>query len=183
VSVAVPDKLIDLVERLHAAVDQMAQPLNAQHQSRLACRQGCAACCVDDLSVFEVEAAVIRRHHASLLASGQPRAAGACAMLDEQNGCRIYAHRPYVCRTQGLPLRWLDLEDEGGPNDELVERRDICSLNVDGPPIEELTAEACWTVGPVEKKLAELQDETEQPGARIRLRDLFSIRSPHRDSR
>ena len=32
---------------------------------------------------------------------------GACAFLDGEGGCRVYPDRPYVCRTQGLPLRWI----------------------------------------------------------------------------
>jgi Fe-S-cluster containining protein len=62
--------------------------------ARLQCREGCSACCVDDRSVFEVEAAHVRLHHAELLAIGTSHAAGACAFLDERGACRIYAERP-----------------------------------------------------------------------------------------
>ena len=84
----------------------------------------------DQITVFEVEAEVIRRHHADLLAEGEPHAEGACAFLDGEGACRIYEHRPYVCRTQGLPLRWLE-ELDG----ETVELRDICPLNDEDDPI------------------------------------------------
>lgn len=170
VSLPLVDAVIDRVERLHRAVDTMVAPLTAQHAERLQCRVGCTGCCVDDLSVFEAEAAVILRHHAALLASESAHPIGRCAFLDSAGGCRIYAQRPYVCRTQGLPLRWLEeSETEAGHAREL---RDICELNETAEPIEALTAEHCWTLGPVEERLQHLQAESKS-GRRIKLRDLF----------
>ena len=138
------------------------------HAARSHCRQGCSACCTDDLTVFEIEAEGIRARHAELLATGTPHPIGACAFLDAEGGCRIYAERPYVCRTQGLPLRWLD-EDEAG----LVEYRDICPLNEAGEPLDTLPAESCWTLGAVEGRLAALQVAAGGTLSRVPLRGLF----------
>ena len=166
--VAVPKDVVDWVERLHEVVDELVRPLAAAHGARLRCRSGCNDCCSDGLSVFASEAAVIERHHAELLASGVPHAEGACAFLDASGACRIYAHRPYVCRTQGLPLRWLEQDDDGA-----VEARDICPLNVEGgPPLEELAADACWTLGPFEQRLGARQAAV--GGERVALRSLFA---------
>ncbi len=153
--------------RLHAEVDAEAARLGALHRARLQCRRGCASCCVDDITVFEVEAERIRVRHPELLASGEPHAPGACAFLGAEGDCRIYAERPYVCRTQGLPLRWSDAERG-------AELRDICALNESGEPIEELPADACWELGPTEARLAALQARA-SAGAlpRTRLRSLF----------
>lgn len=173
------------LERLHRAVDVMAAPLVAMHGDRLQCERGCHACCVDDLTVFALEAAQIAAHHAELLESGEPGREGACAFLDREGACRIYAHRPYVCRSQGLPLRWLEER-----NGEVVELRDICELNfvdaraplndrpVHDTPLGALPAEHCFTLGPVEQRLRE---QAEQSGAaeRIPMRSLFA-RSAHR---
>lgn len=159
---------LDVVERLHEAIDEAARPIEEKNRARLRCGRGCSGCCVDDLTVFEVEAEAIVRRHADVLA-GSPHVEGACAFLDEHGACRIYASRPYVCRTQGLPLRWL--EDDG------TERRDICALNEDGPPIEALPADACWPIGPVETRLATLQAKVDGGALRrIALRSLFSRR-------
>lgn len=124
--------------------------------------------------MFTVEAERIRSAHAELLATGVPHAPGACAFLDASGACRIYDERPYVCRTQGLPLRWLD--DEAG-----VEHRDVCELNdvtVAGPwpTLLDLPTEACFTLGPAEARLRALQAAltADDPLARVRLRDLFS---------
>jgi len=154
------------LERLHAEVDARAAELAALHGARLHCRRGCSACCVDGITVFAIEAERIRTHHADLLALGAPHAPGACAFLDAAGACRIYADRPYVCRTQGLPLRWIDEQRR-------AELRDICPLNEAGAPLEQLPEKSCWTLGEVEARLAQLQAESGAPGKRVPLRALF----------
>ena len=153
---------------LHDEVARSAGTLEGRHVDRLRCGRGCRDCCVDGITVFEVEAERIRRHHASLLREGRPHPPGACAFLDPDGACRVYADRPYVCRTQGLPLRWL-VRNEAGPT---VEYRDICPLNDDpASPLEELGSDECWTLGPVEGRLATLQRELGgEPLRRIGLR-------------
>jgi hypothetical protein len=155
------------LDALRREVDAEALRLARLHGARLACRRGCSGCCVDGLTVFAVEAERIRERHAALLANGRPHPPGACAFLDDAGACRIYADRPYVCRTQGLPLRWVEPALE-------VERRDICPLNEPGPPLTELPADACFELGPAEARLARLQAETGAPGRRVALRDLFA---------
>lgn len=176
------------VVALHAELDRATRRLYVLHAERLQCRRGCSSCCVDGLTVFEVEAEPIRLKHAALLAEGVPHPEGACAFLDEEGGCRIYAERPYVCRTQGLPLRWLD-EVDG----EIVEMRDICPLNEVGDPVEHLAEEDCWTLGPFEERLAKLQvaSRPSRPSSptgpsgstRTSLRGLFARGSPAPDAK
>lgn len=161
-----PD-LHDLYEKIDAEADR----LFALHAERLQCRRGCSMCCVDEVTVVEVEAHNIRTHHAGLLATGIAHAAGMCAFLDAEGACRIYAQRPYVCRSQGLPLRWIDQDDDG----QFVELRDICPLNEEGEPVESLEGEACWSIGWVEQALAELQGRVDDGQVRrLALRELFS---------
>jgi len=125
---------------------------------------------VDDLTVLPIEAELIRSRHGTLLREGIPHAPGKCAFLGDEGECRIYPDRPYICRTQGLPLRWFS-EDRAG---EIRERRAICPLNDEGPPLESLPEESCWLIGPVELELANLQAETRDPDeSRVTLRGLF----------
>ena len=156
---------------LHTAVDSRSHGLVQLHRERLKCERGCWGCCVDGLTVFEVEAERIRRTHPDLLARGRPHVEGACAFLDHQGACRIYEDRPYVCRTQGLPLRWL----EGDGEVDAFELRDICPLNeIAKEPVEDLPADSCWTIGPVEDRLGRLQEEwSDGTLRRIPLRSLF----------
>ncbi len=161
----------DGIERLHDEIDREILPLVRTHASRLQCRRGCSGCCVDEITVFEIEAEPIRRRHAELLRSGRPHPEGACAFLDDQGDCRIYEDRPYVCRTQGLPLRWTDTDGQGCP----IELRDICPLNDRREtPLETVAESDCWTIGPFEGRLAQMQAGTTNGRIpRVRLRDLF----------
>jgi hypothetical protein len=165
------ERALEDLQHLHADVERRAAALALRHGPRLRCRRGCADCCVDELRVFEVEAERIRRAAPSLLQEGEPHPPGACALLDTDGSCRVYPHRPYVCRTQGLPLRWFDELRTGG----VVERRDICPLNAEGPAAEALAESECWTIGPAEGRLAGIQRRF---GAgrleRVALRSLFA---------
>lgn len=157
--------MVDWVERFHAAVDEVARPVEAANRARLKCAAGCHDCCSDGLTVFAIEAALIEARYPDVLEEA-PHPEGACAFLDREGRCRVYAHRPYVCRTQGLPLRWIDEDEDSG---ELYEARDICPKNVAGTPLEELAADECWSIGPFEEKLAAAQND----GERVALRSLF----------
>jgi Fe-S-cluster containining protein len=158
---------------LYRELGEATARLDRIHGTRIRCARTCTSCCVDGITVFEIEAERIRRNCAALLRGDAPHEPGMCAFLDEGGACRIYEHRPYVCRTQGYPLRWVDEE-----RNSVVERRDICPLNEDGPPIESLPADHCWTLGPTEGRLASLQaafqaDPLAHALRRIPLRDLF----------
>jgi len=150
-------------------VDRRVSRLAEHHAKRLRCARGCTSCCVDGITVFEIEADNIRSRHPDLLKEGETGPRGACAFLDGEGACRIYKDRPYVCRTQGLPLRWLEETLEG-----TVEYRDICPLNEEGEPVEDLEADECWTIGEFEGKLASLQKRIfNNRLLRVPLRGLF----------
>lgn len=156
------------VRALHAEVDQALRGRLVLLPT-LTCKRGCSACCEDGLRVFEVEAARIRRAFPQLLAEGRPGPEGACAFLDEGGGCRIYPARPYVCRTQGLPLMWWEEAPDGW-----YQRRDICPLNE--PPVDPLDLDEaqCWPLGPYEGRLHQLQRAAAGGQARrVALRALF----------
>jgi Uncharacterised protein family (UPF0153). len=154
---------------LHAAVDRESALLAERHRDRLACGLGCIGCCRDDITVFTVEAERILRHAGALLEAAGAHEMGACAMLGARGECRIYENRPYVCRTQGLPIRWIDEE-------ALAEYRDICPLNENGEPLESLDEDACWTIGPAEERLRDLQLAFSGSFDRVPLRQLFRRR-------
>jgi len=154
-----------------AEVDARTARLAAQHAQRLSCKRGCSGCCIDDISVFEVEAEAIRRAHGELLKRGAPHPAGACAFLDAEGACRIYEERPYVCRTHGLPLSWI--EERAAPA-EPVELRDVCPLNERGAPLGELAPDELWRIGPFEERLGAIQEQfSGGTRTRVRLRALF----------
>lgn len=171
------------LEAFYARVDARAKALGERHAKRLNCKRGCSACCLDDITVFTLEADHIRARHAQLLEQGTARKRGACAFLDAEGACRIYNDRPYVCRTHGLPIAWVEEravaeagagEGEAGAEEtEFVELRDICHLNEAGEPLEELDPDDCWRIGSHETELRHLQESHAQELARVPLRSLF----------
>ncbi len=164
---------LEAIRTFHEEVDRAVAEVTARLPLRLACARGCADCCVDELTVFPVEADRIRAEAPELLKSGLPAPAGKCAFLDENDACRVYRSRPYVCRTQGLPLRWFEAGD--------AERRDLCPLSdeplaASGRSLKDLESAQCWTLGPFESRLAGMQAELHgfaDPPPRITLRSLF----------
>ena len=76
----------------------------------------------------------------------------------------MYDARPYVCRTQGLPLAWVEEQDGAWG-----EHRDICALNQTKPELVQLPSRDVWLRGPHEGELAQLNGSHE----RVTLRSLF----------
>ncbi len=134
---AAPMSAMERYHQLTAKVDAFFESVYRRHQSSMQCGRGCSACCHVRLSVSSIEAAAI----ADAIAEMPPRArdelaAGAraapdhiCAALTPDGACRIYASRPLVCRSQGVPIRLprapghLPVVDE---EDTVVE---VCELN------------------------------------------------------
>src|SRR3989344_2455979 len=106
-----PERFFIALQQFYSVVDEAASQLNTIHGDRLKCKKGCFGCCIDDLSVFEIEAENIKKNYSAFLENEKPHAKGMCAMLDEKGACRIYESRPFVCRTQGFPLRMLEEEN------------------------------------------------------------------------
>ncbi len=163
------EELIALLEEFYQQIDAKVKALEKLNKNRLHCKAGCADCCLDGITVFEIEADYIKRKAQAVLQE-KPHPKGKCAFLDDNNLCRIYNYRPYVCRTQGLPLRWFEYNENGVK----VEYRDICPLNAAGPNIQFLDENYFWEIGPFEQELADLQSRFKNGRMkRIPLRQLF----------
>lgn len=166
----VTDKNIEAINKFYRTIDRLTDGVYLKNASRLHCKKGCHDCCIDDVSVFEIEACNIRHFNEALLKTGIPHPKGSCAFLDKKGSCRIYEQRPYVCRTQGLPLHWLEEGEDGS----LTALRDICPINDPGTPLEKLPEDSCWEIGPFEERLARLQLAIDRGKMRrVKLRDLF----------
>ncbi len=124
--------------RLVGKVDQHAAEVTAAHATSMACAVACTGCCHRELSVFPVEAAVVRdwlggRSLAAVPVPALPPrvlqvleldpTTTPCAMLDGAGQCRIYPVRPLICRSHGLPLAVVDEEGTYA---------DVCPLSFDG---------------------------------------------------
>jgi hypothetical protein len=132
--------------QLTSKVDAFASKVHAERAGDMRCAPGCAACCHAELTVCAVEADRVRDGLAALSADARARIVaradapeidgGACVMLEEAR-CAIYAHRPLVCRTQGLPLAY----PPGFVPANAVRAKDArghdvvwCPLNFEGDP-------------------------------------------------
>lgn len=99
------DPLRDHLEKLREGVQDVSE--HAASREDVLCRAGCASCCQDGLSVSTVEAFEVALAAAALPDAVKRRlgASEGCAFLVEER-CAVYAARPMVCRSQGLPLAY-----------------------------------------------------------------------------
>ena len=161
---------LERLAALHREVDEQSAAVADIHRDHLVCRRGCCECCSDGLTVLEIEAAWILAHRDRWdRPAGGPHPPGKCAFLAPDGACRIYRWRPYICRTQGLPLRWLG-DDAADPG----EGRSICPLNerefaAAGISLADLKADSMWTLGGSEGRLASLQAEASGSFRLVRL--------------
>jgi len=118
------ENYLQLVNR----VDQLCKSVEEVLHEHLSCAEGCSSCC-KTISLFPVEAASINaavaalpkedaefvRHQVEVGQEGD-----SCPLLLD-NRCLIYAFRPIICRTHGLPIMFTD---QGG------RRVDYCPKNL-----------------------------------------------------
>jgi hypothetical protein len=98
---------------LVSKVDAFFARVVGRHGHAMQCQAGCSACCLPGLSVTGVEADAVREglarmpdgERARLRARALQENPAACPALDEEGRCGIYAERPLVCRSHGLPIR------------------------------------------------------------------------------
>jgi len=108
--------MLDRYRELAAKVDAFFTRVATRHPGDLVCAVGCARCCHARLTVTTVEADAIALAVRGLPAAARARlretaarpadpAAPRCAALDDGGRCQIYAARPLVCRSHGVPIR------------------------------------------------------------------------------
>jgi hypothetical protein len=98
---------------LVAKVDAFFARVEARHGSDMQCGTGCSDCCHTRLSITGVEADAIRaelqawpaERRAALARAAAAAPPDRCAALDAAGRCAIYAARPLVCRSHGVPVR------------------------------------------------------------------------------
>lgn len=155
---------------LVARVDELCRRITENWEKELACRPGCDSCC-RHLRLFPVEAAAIGAALDALPPEMRDRVRARAAGCGESDPCpllrdglcELYAARPLICRTHGLPLL---LEGEDGP------QIDFCPQNFHG--VEELPAAAVIDLEKVNTALTAInrlfvQQQGGDDAARLRL--------------
>ena len=120
--------MLDNYRNLVSRIDALCRIIHETLKEQITCSEGCSTCCTS-FSIFPVEAAAlnaalndlpyedsaaIRRHvveHA-----GEDR----CPLLAD-NSCILYAARPIICRTHGLPIVYTENQQR---------QVDSCPLNL-----------------------------------------------------
>lgn len=101
---SIPVPIVNSYNELVAELDLEISRLQQRLQSFIVCGPGCSSCC-RKFSVLSLEAALMTGSagsSADLSGTGQ-----FCGFLAD-NRCSIYPRRPIICRTQGLPIGYLD---------------------------------------------------------------------------
>lgn len=112
-------------------IDAGVAPVVEVYREHIQCAAGCSSCCSQVFAITEIEAETLLD---GLAASPEPirrevlrRARGhqpgePCPALDDDGRCRLYEHRPRICRKYGIPL-WHPARPD---------RVDTCALNFRG---------------------------------------------------
>lgn len=145
--------------QLIAALDAEIACIAQLHAATLSCGPGCASCC-QAFSVLPIEAACVQEAIGALDTASRERldrnrAKGdACCPLLIDDLCAIYAARPVICRTQGLPLAYVDEERQAievsacglnFPNDHVFAPEDLLFLDPFNVRLAELNQAWCST--------------------------------------
>ena len=147
----------DHLVELWAKVEAFFARVSRRHPEELACRAGCDDCCTRQLTATSGEAAAIVRGRAALEAPARAALArrggsgdtGACAALGGDGLCGIYAFRPLVCRSHGLPIRFP--AEQGRRSLPLI---DACPKNFGGVDLASLSPEVILDQGTLSTVLA-----------------------------
>ena len=122
------EKLLENYSQLVSRVDALCRGIQDMLSGQITCSEGCSSCCTE-ITLFPVEAAAlfaaleavpdvrqtaILRHVAAH--AGEER----CPLLEDHR-CLLYAARPIICRTHGLPI----IYTEGSER-----KTDCCPLNL-----------------------------------------------------
>jgi Fe-S-cluster containining protein len=104
-------------------LDDGVAPVMQRYQEHIACHRGCSDCCHQTFRVSDIEGAWLREglHEAAqavrddIVARARvyrPDERMGCPVLDREGSCRLYSHRPRICRKYGIPLWHPDRPDE-----------------------------------------------------------------------
>lgn len=129
------------LDALFAKLEGFFSAAQAREGAAITCHAGCSDCC-RRFSVTGLEAGVIREgltalpdaRRDELAARAHDATTDVCPALDEDGRCAIYAHRPVICRTHGLPIRFT--EQRAGRSLPML---DACPKNFVGRDLAEVS--------------------------------------------
>lgn len=131
-------------------VDTQIETLQKAQTQHIVCKKGCAACCMN-FGILPVEyyaiSNAISANNNELKSLSKDED---CKFL-QQNICSIYAHRPIICRTQGLANVYFNSETE-------VWELSLCEQNFTALNDDFFTEENCLNMDEINQELAEINN-------------------------
>jgi len=155
-------------QKLVAEIDvQVAKLATARFENVLQCRRGCDECCMR-FSVLPLEASVMTDIVGEYKYLDKVSGGDKCVFLSGSL-CRLYDARPIICRTQGLPLGYID---------EVTESIEVSVCHLNFPENFSFTHEDLLYMDGINQILAELnfqycQSVSLDPERRFDLEELF----------
>jgi len=133
--------------------DLMAKLIKKRFRQILNCRPGCAECCIP-FSILPLEAALVKER-INQFKPVEGIEDKNCALLAD-NCCTIYDIRPIICRTQGLPIAYINEDSScievsachlNFPDDHQFEQEDLLFMDQFNSRLADLNIQYCLTVG------------------------------------
>jgi hypothetical protein len=117
------------LEQLRERVTAHNARVLSAHPTQFSCRKGCAGCCSSERQVNDLEYAALENGFAQLSEAKKEllkrtNSGEDCPLLIEK-ACALYAERPLICRSHGLPI-------------VMENRLDVCPLNFEDIDLQSL---------------------------------------------
>ncbi len=169
-------------KKLMEDVNNEIRKLEKQYKGILQCRPGCIKCC-KELSVLPLEAEILQEAFNALsndviqiIHSQAKNKNRACPFLIE-NLCSVYQARPLICRTHGLPVGYVN------NNNETIE---VSACPVNFSEDAEFGIDDLLLMDQFNAILATLNEKFSQkighlPVQRISIRDIITQQPPSKD--
>ena len=149
---SVPEVIAEQYNGLVSQLDRAIGALHQRLQNFICCAPGCSSCC-RRFTVLPLEASLIAcSASVPLQLSGRGEQ---CSQLID-NRCSIYPQRPLICRTQGLPIGYIDEDRElievsacrlNFPEDHLFDHQDLLLLDLFNSRLATLNSAYCQAAG------------------------------------
>ena len=100
---------MDISHLYHALISQieaLCAHIKTIHGDSIVCRAGCDECCVN-FTIGAGEFTALKKIIQNRPDCSGNKNRGSCYFLNS-GLCSIYEHRPVICRTHGLPVRFID---------------------------------------------------------------------------
>ncbi|HYQ56354.1 MAG TPA: YkgJ family cysteine cluster protein [Draconibacterium sp.] len=121
-------------ESLQNDIDRLSDSLENLHKTNMRCSAGCDKCCMDysilPIEFFSIVEALEKRNNTPSINTEADDSS--CIFLNNHK-CEIYAERPIICRTHGLPLLYM--------NEDARWKLSACELNFTEFDMEQFSEE------------------------------------------